>query len=414
MNPTSFAAMMHLYSAKRQRIHDAIAKNRSECQRMVRRSRHYSIRRNKLLLVLILLLERSLSTSHRLIWSFQKNDRWWFHIVPQMTDCQFKENFRLERSTYSTLLRRIGPYLRKENSNYRLSVPVEKRLCCALYCLGSSSELRTIGNLFGIGKSTAAGILHDFCQVLVDLLFYRMIRFPSTQQEIEETINGFNSKSGYPMCVGSLDGTHISVKAPIGYEMDYYNYKKFHSVVMLATVNSNLEFTYVNVGAPGRCNDASVFSRSNLADVIQLPIYQNHFITVNQVKVQCHLIADSAFALDRTLMKPFPIRPDMPKENATFNYRLSKCRCSVERAFGLLKNRFRLLHKKLEFDLDNTKVIIKAAAVLHNICIANGDSFENDWDVPEKLYKKPACSATTFDGVDVRHAITQYFLLNPL
>ncbi|CAL1548887.1 unnamed protein product, partial [Lymnaea stagnalis] len=67
-------------------------------------------------------------------------------------------------------------------------------------------------------------------------------------------------------------------------------------------------------------------------------------------------------------MKPFPERLPMPQNQSIFNYRLSYCRCTVERAFGHLKNRFRLLHKKLEFDLDHIKLIIKAAFILHNIC----------------------------------------------
>ena len=63
-------------------------------------------------------------------------------------------------------------------------------------------------------------------------------------------MDGFLAKAGYPMCLGALDGTHFSVKHPIGLESDYYNYKKFHSIIILAVVNANLMFTYVNVGAP--------------------------------------------------------------------------------------------------------------------------------------------------------------------
>ena len=187
-----------------------------------------------------------------------------------------------------------------------------------------------------------------------------------------------------------------------------------HSVIMLAVVDADLKFTYVNAGAPGRCNDASVFSRSTLSEVMNNPIYRNHFIMVDNTKVQSHLIADSAFALTRRLIKPFPIRPDMPREQAMFNYRLSRCRCTVERGFGLLKNRFRLLHKKLEFDLGNTTKIIKAAAILHNLCILCGDSSEIEWDIPQPIYKKPSCCTTTLDGADVRHALALFFSRNPL
>ena len=127
-------------------------------------------------------------------------------------------------------------------------------------------------------------------------------------------------------------------------------------------------------------------------DVIKSSIYENRFMMVNDVKVQCHLIADSAFPLDRTLMKPFPVRSDMPRNLSLFNYRLSRARCSVERAFGLLKNRFRCLHKKLEFNLDNSINIIKATAILRNLCILYGDRNDFEWDMPQMVYKKSSCN----------------------
>ncbi|CAF3219914.1 unnamed protein product [Rotaria sp. Silwood2] len=361
-----------------------------------------------------MLLDNSFESSHRLVWPYNKSDHWWTEIVSKMNDRKFKENFRLERSTFLFLVNHIVPLLKKDDTKFRLTISVEKRICCALYCLGSSSELRTIGNLFGIGKSTVGKILHEFCGIIIEVFFYRIIKFPATDEEIKNTVNGFLDKYNYLMCLGALDGTHISIKPPLGLESDYYNYKKFHSIVMLAVVDSNLHLTYVNVGAPGRCNNASVYARSTLSEVIQNTIYRNHYIMVNNANVQAHLIADSAFALDRTLMKPYPLRPDMPREYAAFNYRLSRCRCSVERAFGLLKNRFRILHKKMEFDLDNTINVIKATVVLHNLCIISEDLSEIEWDVSETIYKKPGCNATTTEGIDLRHALTQYFIQNSL
>ena len=133
-------------------------------------------------------------------------------------------------------------------------------MVCALYSLGSSSEFRTIRHLFGIGKGTAEELLHKFCSVLVETFFHRIIKFPTTDAEIGEIISGYLIKCGYPLCLDALDGTHIAVKRPLCYDVDYFNYKKYHSINMLAPVNSNLAFTHVNVGAPGCCNDGSIYN----------------------------------------------------------------------------------------------------------------------------------------------------------
>jgi hypothetical protein len=405
---------MHSYLSKKKRYNREITNIRLECQRLHQKYHRISTVRTKLITCLLMLIDDPLCTNRRITWSHSKNDKWWTEIVPDMTERQFKDNFRLQRSTFSALIYHIGPYIQKKDTILRPSIPVQKRIAVALYALGSTSELRTIGNLFGIGKNTAGLLLHEFCCTLVDILFHRFIKFPNTDQEIKDTIDDFQTKYGYPMCLGALDGSHISIKPPLGFEIDYFNYKKHHSVILLAVVNASLQFIYVNVGAPGRSNDSSVFGSSKLAEVIQHQIYSNHFMMINNVKIQSHLIADSAFALSKTLMKPFPERLNMPRRNTLFNYRLSRCRCTVERAFGSLKNRFRLLHKKMEFKLDNLTTIIKAATILHNLCIIEGDNIEIDWEIPQPIHKKPACNVQTTGGGDVREAMTDFFLQNPL
>lgn len=362
----------------------------------------------------IIYMSQSNNVSTRAMWSYPKSSDWWSSIVPNMTEKQFKENFRVQRSTFKQILDQVEPFLRRQDTLLRSAIPTDKRVACALYCLGSTGELRTIAHLFGIGRSTAANILHEFTQVIVDLFFHRLIQFPANDQSIKETTDGFLQKFGYPMCLGSIDGTHIAIQPPYGEETDYFNYKKFHSVIALAVVNSNLKFTYLNVGAPGRCNDASVYNRSTLAEIIRNPIYSQHRLTIGQIDIQAHLVGDSAFPLSQHLMKPFPERLPMPQNQSIFNYRLSYCRCTVERAFGHLKNRFRLLHKKLEFDLDHIKLIIKAAFILHNICVDARDSVEIEWNQTPPMHKKPACPIQTTTATRLRDEMCQYFIQNPL
>ena len=164
-------SLIHLYWLKKQRSNDELAKIRFDCHQSIRKLRRHCRMKYESVAALLLFLENCLQISSRSIWSLKKNDEWWTGVVPLMTDEQFKDNFRLERSTLRKLLQQVAPYFKRTDTNYRLCIPVEKKVCCALYAMGSTAELRTIGHLFGIGKSTAGELLHEFCSILIELFF---------------------------------------------------------------------------------------------------------------------------------------------------------------------------------------------------------------------------------------------------
>ena len=58
----------------------------------------------------------------------------------------------------------------------------------------------------------------------------------------------------------------------------------------------------------------------------------------------------------------------------------------MERAFGLLKGRWRCLLKRLGNELENIPNIVISCCVLHNICQISGDDFiDNDDILPDLL-----------------------------
>ena len=59
----------------------------------------------------------------------------------------------------------------KKDTDYCLAISVQKRVACALYELGSTNELRKLSTLFEMGVNTAGLIIHDFCNIIIDLLF---------------------------------------------------------------------------------------------------------------------------------------------------------------------------------------------------------------------------------------------------
>ncbi|CAF3631183.1 unnamed protein product [Rotaria sp. Silwood1] len=123
MNEKALIALLRLYLSKKFRFNYEILKTRLECGRLIRNYRRNSILKAQLTL---LILDHSFFINLRSIWSFKKSGEWWMRIVPYMSDQQFKENFRIEQSTFASLLNHIGPYMKKLNTNYRTSIPVEK------------------------------------------------------------------------------------------------------------------------------------------------------------------------------------------------------------------------------------------------------------------------------------------------
>ena len=77
-------------------------------------------------------------------------------------------------------------------------------------------------------------------------------------------VNGFETRWGFPQCVGAIDGSHIPIASPQEYPADYYNRKGWHSIVLQGVVDHEYRFWNVNVGWPGRVHDARVLSNSTL------------------------------------------------------------------------------------------------------------------------------------------------------
>lgn len=84
------------------------------------------------------------------------------------------------------------------------------------------------------------------------------LQFPSTKQNWFYIASGFKNKWQFINCGGALDGKHIRVVPPPHTGAQYYNYKNFYSIVLMALVDSNYEFIFVDCGKNGRLSDGGV------------------------------------------------------------------------------------------------------------------------------------------------------------
>ena len=78
----------------------------------------------------------------------------------------------------------------------------------------------------------------------------------------------FQEKWNFSTCEGAMDGKHVQIVPPPGSGSLYFNYKGNFSVVLLALVDANLKFLFVDVGTNGRISDGGVWGKSQLKKAI--------------------------------------------------------------------------------------------------------------------------------------------------
>ena len=65
----------------------------------------------------------------------------------------------------------------------------------------------------------------------------------------------------------------------------------------------------------------------------------------------------------------------LTREEYNWNFVQNSTRMCIERAFGMLKGRWRILLKRIDVYLKNAPDLVSTCIVLHNICIILGDNF---------------------------------------
>ncbi|XP_065261278.1 uncharacterized protein LOC135879283 [Emys orbicularis] len=272
----------------------------------------------------------------------------------------------------------------------RAALTVEKRVAIALWKFATRDCYRSVGNQFGVDKSTGGTAVIQVAKAITNLLLARV----ATLGNVQVIVDGF-AAMGFPNCGEAIDGTHIPILAPDHLANQYVNRKRYFLMVLQALVDHKGRFIDINVGWPGKVHDARLFRNSGLFEQLQEGTYfPDQKITVGDVELPIVILGDPAYPLLPWLMKPYTGSLDSSKER--LNYRLSKCRMVVECVFGRLKARWRCLLTRLDLSTTNIPIVIAACCVLLNICESKGEKFVVGWEVEAN------CLASDFEQPDTR------------
>ena len=312
--------------------------------------------------------------------------RWWvspllqqrqthghFHTMMPLLRTQMVERFsnfcRFSPRIFDWLLARLEPRLRRQDTRFRKALEPGLKLACTLRYLATGMDYRQLEYTFRCGHSTITGFIPEVCLAIVQEFQEEVMKTPSTPQEWEAVAEQFLTKWDLPNCIGALDGKHCAIRCPPRGGSLYYNYKHFHSIVLMALVDANYKFLYVNVGATGSGSDGGVFRDTELRrklDTETAGLPPPKPFPRSDVPIPYYIVGDEAFALRTWLMKPYP-RRNLDRECRSYNYRISRARRVVENAFGILCARFRALRKEFAQDPRRVELMVTSACILHNI-----------------------------------------------
>ena len=159
---------------------------------------------------------------------------------------------------------RLQGKFQRQDTRFCKCILFDKRVAMRIYALSSSAELWTVTQLVRVGKSTRCKAIHEFCNLIVDALMRELIVYPSSAQALNVLMDCFLSDWQFPQAFGALDECHMKVSPPKEFVVDYFCYKQFYSTVLLAMCDHAYRFLYIDVGSPGRNNDAAVFHKSTV------------------------------------------------------------------------------------------------------------------------------------------------------
>ena len=154
-------------------------------------------------------------------------------------------------------------------------------------------------------------------------------------------------------------------------------------------MGANLLFLHVATGYPGSIHDGRMWRSSGIFQKVEnREIFLCPEEIVENIRIKPLILADGAYPLSRYLMKPYPLTNALTPTQIKFNKKLSGARVNVERAFGILKARWRMLLKRLDSQITNVSDTIIACCVLHNFCQLQNEEYKDDDEVLQELIRK--------------------------
>ena len=243
------------------------------------------------------------------------------------TDIQGYRNFtRMEPAFFYLIEEKITPHLRKRITNFRKPLEVDLKLAVTWRHLSTGESYTSLQYQWRVGRTTIFKFAPQVCKAILKEFQQEYLVCPTDPEDWKKIEERFRNRWNFPHAVRALDGKHIAIKKPKKSGSEYFNCEGYFSLVLLALVDADYKFLWVNVGSSGSSSDAQIFNRSKLKRRIEngtLGIPPPESLAPGGPDLHYFLLRDDAFVVMPWLMKPCS-RYQLSREERIANYRISR------------------------------------------------------------------------------------------
>ncbi|WVZ60458.1 hypothetical protein U9M48_010475 [Paspalum notatum var. saurae] len=248
-----------------------------------------------------------------------------------------------------------------------------------LWMVGASQSVRQVDNRLQRSLETVHRNFEKVLKCLVKLAADIIRPVDPEFKTIHRRLQCPRFKPHFNDCIGAIDGTHVEVVVPKDKMVQYLCRKGHTTQNVFAVVDFDMRFTFVLAGWPGSVHDMRVFNDATNK-------YKERFPHPPPGK---YYLVDSGYPNHAGYLAPYKgtkyhlpefRNSTMPRGmKETFNFVHSSLRNVVERAFGVLKMKWRMLLKVPRYPPAKQARIIAACMALHNF-IRESNLKDNDFD----------------------------------
>ncbi|GJT30788.1 RNA-directed DNA polymerase, eukaryota, reverse transcriptase zinc-binding domain protein [Tanacetum coccineum] len=269
----------------------------------------------------------------------------------------FRRRYRMNRELFLEIVQGIENYIQTVNPlpkhfqffTIRYDCTGLKSFSVIMKCTSAIRQLAygttpdALDEYLQMGEHCARDCLNYFCMCVMDLYQPEFLRKP-TLADIQNLYAAHNRIHGFPGMLGSIDCMHWEwVNCPKSWHGQYgRGDKKYPTIILEAVASYDLWIWHAFFGVAGANNDITVLHHSPLFDDLLAdnePVAP--YVVNGQPFDKGYYLADGIYPQWSTFVKSFTVARD--EKNALFKRRQESARKDVERAFGVLQGRWRII-----------------------------------------------------------------------